>query len=463
MPKLTKEFIESEVQSPLAGQRFYRDDNLSGFAVRVTAKSKSFILEKRVGGINRRITIGRCDEIDLDTAKTQAYIMLSEIAKGNDPRTGKRINTLKDITLREVLQKFLEMKPIRESTKRNYHFAVNRHFEDWLDMPITSITKDMVEQRHIDLTKSPNRLKTSSHGRANNALKKLSALINFASDRYGTEDEPLIKTNPVTRLSRNRAWHKINPRQGIIPDCKLRDWYRAVCTLRHEVARDFLLFALLTGMRFGETRMLKWNYVDFENKILIAPREITKCDREHLLPLSDFLIELLQRRHRYRNGSEWVFPSTRLRNKPISAGVGMVRRVRDKSKVRFTMHDLRRTFLTMGEKLEVPVYALKRLVNHSVSNDMTGRYLVLDVDRIRVHMCRITNEFIKLLGINDKDVQPWKPAKELSSNPTEITQLRISFVGVPPSQTTSENTPARQGNLFTNEDRSCIKEIVPTR
>ena len=141
----------------------------------------------------------------------------------------------------------------------------------------------------------------------------------------------------------------------------------------------------------------------------------------------------------------------------------MVRRVRDKSKVRFTMHDLRRTFLTMGEKLEVPVYALKRLVNHSVSNDMTGRYLVLDVDRIRVHMCRITNEFVKLLGINDKDLKPWKPAKELSFNPTEITQLRISFVGVPPSETTSENTPAGQGNLFTNEDRSCIKEIVPTR
>ena len=117
----------------------------------------------------------------------------------------------------------------------------------------------------------------------------------------------------------------------------------------------------------------------------------------------------------------------------------------------------------MGEKLEVPVYALKRLVNHSVSNDMTGRYLVLDVDRIRVHMCRITNEFVKLLGINDKDVKPWKPAKELSFNPTEITQLRISFVGVPPSETTPEKTPAGQGNLFTNEDRSCIKEIVPTR
>jgi len=28
-----------------------------------------------------------------------------------------------------------------------------------------------------------------------------------------------------------------------------------------------------------------------------------------------------------------------------------------------------------AEKLEVPVYALKCLVNHSVSSDMTGRYL----------------------------------------------------------------------------------------
>lgn len=107
--------------------------------------------------------------------------MLGEIAQGKDPRTGKRISALSDITLKEVLQKFLEIKPIRDDTKRNYHYAINRHLNDWLDIPITSITKDMVEQRHQELTVSPNRLGTSGHGRANNVLKKLSALINFAS------------------------------------------------------------------------------------------------------------------------------------------------------------------------------------------------------------------------------------------------------------------------------------------
>lgn len=53
MPKLTKEFIESEIQLPVAGQVFYRDDDISGFAVRATPKSKSYILEKRVNGVNR--------------------------------------------------------------------------------------------------------------------------------------------------------------------------------------------------------------------------------------------------------------------------------------------------------------------------------------------------------------------------------------------------------------------------
>ena len=183
MATLTKQFMESEIQPPVSGQRFYRDNDIPGFAIRVTSNSMSYILEKRIDGVNRRMTIGKCGQMSLDSAKQQACIMLGDIAKGNDPKTGRRINTLKDITLREVLQKFLEVRPIRKDTQRHYHYTINRHFNDWLDLPITSITKDMVEQRHHELTVSPNWLGTSGHGRANSALKKLSALINFAANR----------------------------------------------------------------------------------------------------------------------------------------------------------------------------------------------------------------------------------------------------------------------------------------
>ncbi|MBX9569251.1 MAG: tyrosine-type recombinase/integrase, partial [Candidatus Obscuribacterales bacterium] len=109
-------------------------------------------------------------------------------------------------------------------------------------------------------------------------------------DRTGLElpeSEPLIRTNPVLRLSRNRSWHRIHPRQDIIPDHKLTIWYGAICSLPQEVIRDFLIVLLLTGLRVGEAKRLTWSQVDFENGILIIPREQTKSDREHRLPLSD--------------------------------------------------------------------------------------------------------------------------------------------------------------------------------
>ena len=77
----------------------------------------------------------------------------------------------------------------------------------------------------------------------------------------------------------------------------------------------------------------------------------------------------------------------------------------------------------MGEKLDVPPYALKRLVNHSVSNDMTGRYLILDIERLRSHMSRITEAFLEKLGINTADMKEWKPVRE--SDLKEVTQLLL--------------------------------------
>ena len=165
--------------------------------------------------------------------------MLGEIAKGKDPKTGKRINTQQDITLRAVTEKYLEVRKLRAATQKNYRSSIYLHLNDWLDRPINSITKDMVEQRHHDLTVARNRQGMPAYGRANSALKRLGTIISFAMDRYGTDDEPLIRTNPVTRISRNRAWHRLNARQTIIPEQKLKIWYRAVYTLQNDVARDF--------------------------------------------------------------------------------------------------------------------------------------------------------------------------------------------------------------------------------
>ncbi|MBN8521499.1 MAG: integrase, partial [Alphaproteobacteria bacterium] len=42
----------------------------------------------------------------------------------------------------------------------------------------------------------------------------------------------------------------------------------------------------------------------------------------------------------------------------------------------------RRTFITIAESLEISAYALKRLINHRVT-DVTGGYIIVDVERLR--------------------------------------------------------------------------------
>jgi integrase len=50
---------------------------------------------------------------------------------------------------------------------------------------------------------------------------------------------------------------------------------------------------------------------------------------------------------------------------------------------RVTPHDLRRTFLTFGERCGVPFVTLKRLVNHSTKGDVTLSYVHPSDDDLR--------------------------------------------------------------------------------
>ena len=88
---------------------------------------------------------------------------------------------------------------------------------------------------------------------------------------------------------------------------------------RRETTRDALLFTLLTWVRTSETRFAAWP--EFENLDGAEPLwrlspERMKMSREHLVPLSRQVAELLLRRRRASN-DEFVFPGEKP-GRPIS-------------------------------------------------------------------------------------------------------------------------------------------------
>ncbi len=402
MPRISQKFIDRKIRRPDNGQVIYRDDELIGFGLRVTRGSMSYIVECRVNGVNKRITIGPHGRFDPDTAREEAKKLLATMTRGRDPRVEEAKEKLSQITLGEVLEDYLASRTLRPNSIRTFRSVPRRCLGDWLPLPIVSITKEMVETRHRELTR-PTRMGTSGKAQANIAMECLCTLINFAMNKYEIDGKPIIQKNPVDRLSQIRAWHVIPRRQTVIPDHKLPSWYQEVISVRDKKVRDYLLFLLFTGLRRTEAATLKWEDVDLEGKVLTIRSEIAKNHHEHRLPLTDFLHALLTQRKTKTKDSEYVFPGRGFRMHMVDSDL-VYSRIGERCGCKFTLHDLRRTFLTTAEILEVPHYALKKLANHVSRQDVTSGYIVVNVERLRVYMDRISDHFVKLLGIDQNEI-----------------------------------------------------------
>lgn len=312
---------------------------------------------------------------------------MGKIATGIDPIAEKVETRTKGVTLSQVLEDYLlTRKNLKASTAKEYRQMLVLYFADWKDKPMLSITKDDVAKKHTILGEK------NGHARANLAMRLLRALFNFATGQYeNSQGSPLILENPVIRLSQTQAWYRIKPRKTFIKRHELACWYQGIMALESTVTRDYLLLIMFTGLRRNEAARLKWEQVDLNEKTITFPE--TKNHEEHKLPLSHYIYELLVERKALAE-TDYVFPGAG-KDGCLAEPKKAVFRVTQLSGVKFTVHDLRRTFITIAESLDLSAYALKRLLNHKMNNDITADYIVTDVERLRRPMQQITDYLLE--------------------------------------------------------------------
>lgn len=399
--KITKSYVD-RLSTPPAGQAFVRDAELKGFAVRITASgAKSFILEKRIDGKVKRLTLGRYPELTVEQARKEAHKLLGQIAVGRNPPAEKKYKALQGTTLEQAFSDFTTVrKNLKARTLYDYQHVMKVAFFDWQDKAILDISKDMVAKRHSKIG--------AEHGEAyaNLSMRFLRALFNFAIAQYeDSSGNAILRENPVMRLTQTRAWYRVDRRQTVIKPHQLSPWYQAVILLKQDssskqsaLVADYLLFLLFTGLRRQEAATLKWSDID------LSDRSFTLTDtknREPLtLPLTDFISKLLESR-KAATDSEYVFAGDGKAGYLIEPR-RQVQKVTELSCVSFTLHDLRRTFITIAESIDISAYALKRLVNHKMTNDVTAGYIVSDVERLRKPMEQISAQLLRYFKIDEE-------------------------------------------------------------
>lgn len=403
--KITKSVVE-KVALPEQGQIFIRDTDLKGFALRVTCNgAKSFIVEKRVNGRVRRMTLARYPELTAEEARVEAFKALGNIAKGNDPVALKRQDIAFATTLEQAFKAFKKArKSLKPKTLYDYERFMQVAFSEWKSTRLIDISKDKVASRHSKLGRE------NGHYYANHAMRFLRAVFNFAQAQYeDARGNSIIIENPVVRLTRTKAWFREERRRTYLKAQDLPDWYKAVTKLKltekpeddpndpilHPAGTvsDYLVLMLLTGLRRQEAATLRWSEIDLDQLTLTVPN--TKNHEPLTLPLSTEVRDLLEQRQQHAVNN-YVFPGKGHLGYLVEPR-NYIKKVIKESGISFTIHDLRRTFITVAESLDISAYAIKRLVNHKMSGDVTAGYIVSDVERLRKPMQHISDAFVQLV------------------------------------------------------------------
>jgi integrase len=384
-------FTKKELEAlpvPEKGRTYVHDTKVNGLVLQITPTgTRSFQAYRKINGKPVRVTLGRYPDMTIEQARKAALAALSKLAGGVNPNDEKKTERAKTITLEAVFKAYLiRRKTLKPGTIRDMERSMKESFADWMKKPVTAITPEMVVKRHAQRGKQ-------SEARSNLAMRYLRALFNFAAAEFTTADgKPIIDGNPVKKLSQTRAWYKVDRRQTVIHAHDLAGWARAVGELPNQDVGDFFMFLLLTGLRRTEAASLPWGQIDLRARTLtvIDP----KNRRDHALPLSDYLFDMLSRR-KAEAASDLVFPVS-LKGLRYWQDVIMAR-----AGIDFCNHDLRRTFATIAESLDIPGYALKRLLNHANGADVTAGYIVANTERLREPMQKITDYVLKCAGLKE--------------------------------------------------------------
>ena len=364
---------------------FIRDIGQRGFQIKVSANGKkTYQVEARLNGTGKvkKYKLGNVDDIDLNQAREYARDALTTIRKGIDPLLQKRAQTHEGKTLGEVITLYLKTRRLKKSTIEGYEYLTQRRLSPWLKMRVKDITKHQILDWYLnDVRKTPTQTEQT--------FRFLNSVMNYSKALE------IISINPCEFVTAARVRHSVKRRTGHIEPNQDLEKFLIVFTkynyLRdsERVARDLIALILTTGLRVNEARTLQWNTVDMARKCFTI--KDTKNHRDHVVPMTPLTFALFRYRREHSLGSPYVFRVKSNTNTEYMINFQKtLNNLCEKAGIaRVTPHDLRRTFATVLNTLDVGYADLKLLMNHKDKDVTTSVYIQPDIESLRGHLCRV--------------------------------------------------------------------------
>jgi hypothetical protein len=272
LPERLSEGFVRKIRIPARGNRITYDAEVKGFGVRVTAGgAKAFVLNYRVGGRERRYTIGSWPDWTVAAARGEAKHLKCRIDLGEDPMADRNAERGTP-TVAELVAAYREeqLPSKRPSSRRDYEGILDRHVLPKLGRRrVQDVRTEEVEELH-------RQVKKKTPYRANRVLAICSVLFNVAVRKGWRADNPCkgIRKAPE------------QPRSRYLTAAELRRLTAVLDKLPNQEVANVVRLLLLTGARRGEVLGARWSDFDLEAGVWTKPSAHTKQRRVHRVPLS---------------------------------------------------------------------------------------------------------------------------------------------------------------------------------
>jgi integrase len=330
-------------------RRFIWDTDLKGFGVRVTEGTVSYIVDFRVGGKRRRVSLGGIGLMSLEQARRAAAGVLLAARSGTDAtvRDQKGPTTFGEVWRR--LQVEVDEKVLAPATIASYRERIKPVLAALGKRDITAISVADVKSLVYGLNGDRNR---------SYAVALVKKVFNFGKELRLLPDS---FRNPAIDVPTKRG-----PKRNQALDLDtLRKFGIALAEMEAEgkvspwLANLFRV-ALLCGLRPGEARTIEWTDVD------LAGRRMTVSGKTGRRPiwLADEALEVLKVTPRVE-GCKYVFPGRRF-GQPIVALHKALRSVQARAGIEpFAPYAFRHSAATGALTRGVDLAAVQALLGHA--------------------------------------------------------------------------------------------------
>lgn len=308
---------------------------------------RSFALRTRINDKPVKLTLGAYPALKIDEARAKAREELKRIHAGEDPRVARAVSRAN--TVAAIVDEFVTRyaKP-RLKAWREVDIRLKRDLvRAYGDRPIASLGRtDLV--RLLD--------EMSDRGvrqGANRLLAHTRRMLGWAVERGIVEANVALGIKPPAKeITRDR----------VLADDELTAVWRACAEMGHPFGPLFRLM-IVTAQREGEVAGLRWPDVDLKRAEWTLPREQTKADRQHTVPLSDLALEVLGALPRLHDG-DLAFSTTGT-TAPSGWSRAKARLDRLSGVEGWRLHDLRRTAASTMARLGHPPHVVAAVLNHA--------------------------------------------------------------------------------------------------